>query len=253
MKRLLALIVCMLFAAAPAAVLAAANLSSEDIAATLSSAERSDSDAVRDAGRKPSEVLAFAGVQSGDVVLDLMAGSGYYTEIFSIVVGSEGKVYAQNPDWMLQFMKGVVDKAITERLADNRLANVQRVDGALETSGIPEGSVDIAFTALNFHDVYYDYGEAVTLELLAEVARLLKPEGKMLLIDHNGAEGVGDETLAKLHRMPEALMKQLIAKSDLKIVAESDLLANPEDDLTQMVFAKGLRGATDRYVLLLQK
>ena len=231
----------------------AENLSADDIASALSSADRSDSDQQRDAGRKPVQVLEFLGVEDGATVLDVMAGSGYYTEVFSAVVGQEGKVYAHNPDWMLQFMKGVVDKAVSERLAGNRLPNVVRVDGALGTSGIPESSVDIAFTALNFHDVYYDFGEESALQLLEDVYRLLKPEGRLLLIDHNGADGTAAETQARLHRMPESLVKALVDKSRFSLVAESDLLANPEDDLSQMVFAKGLRGATDRYVLLLSK
>ena len=34
---------------------------------------------------------------------------------------------------------------------------------------------------------------------------------------------------------------------------DSDLLANPDDDHTQSVFAEGLRGHTDRFLLKLRK
>ena len=47
-----------------------------------------------DERRKPGPLIALAGVQPGDKVLDLIPGSGYWTKIFSKVVGPEGKVYA---------------------------------------------------------------------------------------------------------------------------------------------------------------
>ncbi|MEH6715166.1 hypothetical protein [Parasphingorhabdus flavimaris] len=51
-----------------------------DVAATqaaLTAAQgRSDEDKTRDASRKPAEVLAFLGLEKGDVVLDLIASGG---------------------------------------------------------------------------------------------------------------------------------------------------------------------------------
>jgi predicted methyltransferase len=45
----------------------------------------------------------------------------------------------------------------------------------------------------------------------------------------------------------------LIAATDFVVEAESELLANPADDRTQMVFGKDMRGNTDRFLLLLRK
>ena len=47
--------------------------------------------------RKPGPLIALAGVKPGDKVLDLIPGSGYWTRIFSKIVGPEGKVYAVWP------------------------------------------------------------------------------------------------------------------------------------------------------------
>ena len=38
-----------------------------------------------------------------------------------------------------------------------------------------------------------------------------------------------------------------------EIAATGDMLRNPDDDHSQNVFAEGLRGNTDRFVLLLRK
>src|SRR5579863_6787467 len=56
---------------------------------------RPDADRARDAGRKPAESLAFAGVHAGEKVAELLPGGGYFTRLFSLVVGPKGKVYAR--------------------------------------------------------------------------------------------------------------------------------------------------------------
>ena len=53
--------------------------------------QRPEEDFDRDARSKPKEVLGFFGVKPGMTVVDLFAGSGYYTEIISRIVGPRGK------------------------------------------------------------------------------------------------------------------------------------------------------------------
>ena len=124
------------------------------LAAALASADRPAEDKARDADRKPAELMQFFGVKPGMTTVDIIALGGYVTEVLSVAVGPKGKVYAQNPPIALQLRDGMYAKAITERLANNRLPNVVRVDGDLPASSqIPLGSVDVAITAMNYHDV----------------------------------------------------------------------------------------------------
>ena len=97
--------------------------------------------------------------------MDLIAGGGYYTEVLSIAVGPTGTVHAQNPKAVLAFRDGANDKALTARLADNRLANVKRLDRAIPDMEITPGSLDAVITALNFYDVYNRGGVEATRQL----------------------------------------------------------------------------------------
>jgi predicted methyltransferase len=45
----------------------------------------------------------------------------------------------------------------------------------------------------------------------------------------------------------------LVAGTGFVVEADSDLLGNPADDHTQMVFGKDMRGNTDRFLLKLRK
>jgi len=244
----LKLIVCALLL--PAMSGAAETWQAADFQQALEGESRSAADKARDTGRKPVQIVALLDIAPGMTVLDLMAASGYYTEVLSIAVGPDGRVYAQNPQWMLEFMKGVVDKALSQRLTDDRLPNVVRVDGDADLLGMPENSIDGALSALNFHDVYYDYGADAALAVLQQVYAVLKPGAAFVLIDHAGNAGLDNKAL---HRILESDVRDLALQAGFAIDAAPDLLSNPADDGTQMVFAKGLRGNTDRFVLQLRK
>ncbi|HHQ15153.1 MAG TPA: hypothetical protein ENK16_08980, partial [Chromatiales bacterium] len=145
--------------------------------AQMASAERSDADKARDAARKPAEVIAFAGVKPGMTVVDVMAATGWYTEVLSEAVGPEGTVYAENPQWLVEAMGGRMIQGLEKRLAGDRLPNVIRADNGLTSGLIKPNSVDVALTALNIHDTYYRDGEEATVELMKQVKNVLKPGG----------------------------------------------------------------------------
>ncbi len=220
-----------------------------DPAVAIASAPRSEDDMARDAGRKPAEVVAFLGIQPGMQVLDLIAAGGWYTEVLAAVVGESGKVYAQNPKVVLEFRDGANDRALTQRLADARLPNVERLDTEIADLGIAPDSIDAAFSALNLHDVYNTSPDAAK-QVLQAVRTVLKPGGILGIVDHAGSD---DGNNASLHRMTRAQAIDVISASGFEFVAESDVLANPDDDHSEMVFSPSVRGQTDRFLLKFRK
>ena len=220
-----------------------------DLAANLASPDRWQEDRDRDAGRKPAEVLAYLGIGPGMTVMDLIAAGGYYTEVLSRAVGPTGKVYAQNPPVVLEFRDGANDKAMTKRLANGRLSNVERVDQDLLDVELPAGSLDAAITALNFHDVLQNGGEEAAAGMLAKVMALLKPGGVLGVVDHVGVAGHDN---AELHRLDMAAGVPIIEGAGFD-VDSSDLLRNPEDDHSLFVFDPAIRGQTDRVLYKLTK
>jgi predicted methyltransferase len=237
----------------PAAAEPAANPAAEPAAETAAEPAgdmRFEGDSARDAGRKPAQVLDFLGIGPGMAVIDLMAASGWYTEVLSNAVGADGSVVAQNPEWILAFRERSNDKALAARLADGRLANVTRLDIEYAAMGPDTGTFDAAISALNFHDAYYLGSPEAAAEFLGAVLAVLKPGGVLGIIDHAGnADGDNDS----LHRIDKALTIELATAAGFVVDAESDILANPADDHTQGVFSEGLRGNTDRFLLRLRK
>src|SRR5690606_4798933 len=75
---------------------AAPTAASAHITAAVADAARPQADKDLDAARKPAEMMAFAEVQAGDKVGELIPGGGYMTRVLSKSVGPTGKVYLFN-------------------------------------------------------------------------------------------------------------------------------------------------------------
>jgi predicted methyltransferase len=221
-----------------------------DLNAALAKPSRPEEDRARDADRKPAELMTFFGVERGMTALDIIASGGYMTDVLATAVGPNGKVYAQNPPAFLKFGEGRYDKAMTARLADNRLPNVVRVDADLPASAqIPAGSVDFAITALNLHDIY-NRDAAAGQKFMKDVFTTLKPGAVFGVIDHVGVAGADNQ---KLHRMQKNDAIALAKEAGFVVEAESNLLAHPADDHTKGPFDPALRGKTDQFILKLRK
>lgn len=223
-----------------------------DLMMRLETGERSAEDKARDVGRRPAAVVTFLGIAPGMTVIDVLASSGYYTEVLAEAVGPEGKVYAQNIDFVLKMRDGVNEKALSARLAGGRLPNVERLDREFDALGLEPESVDAALTALNFHDVLDSRGPEAAQAFLLSLRTVLKPGGVLGLIDHAGIAGE-DEANKKAHRIDEARVVAAVEAAGFVVEDTSDVLRHPEDDRTQNVFAPELRGLTDRFVLRLRK
>ena len=228
----------------------AAPVYAEDLAKQLASPTRAEKDKERDAGTKPVEVVKVLGVKKGMTAVDLLASGGYWSEVLSYAVGKKGKVYAQNTKFLLEYRDGANNKEITERLANNRLPNVQRLDRELNDLGLAAGSVDFAITSLNYHDIYNSFGAAAALAFLNDAKTILKPGGVLAIIDH---EGIAGQDNTKLHRIDKSIVIAQAKEAGFVVETDSNVLANPADNHTLAVFDPSLRGHTDRFVLKLRK
>ena len=220
------------------------------LSSRLASVERPEQDVARDTQRRPDRVLDFLGVESGMTAVDLVASSGYYTEVLSIAVGPRGRVYAQNDAFTRAARDGYYVKSLDSRLASGRIPNVEKLDRELSDLGLDAESVDFALTALNFHDIHHAYGEMAVEEFLAEIHRVLKPDGVFGVIDHAGRVGANN---AKLHRIPETTVRRALKAAGFVVEARSALLRNRNDDRTSSVFYEGIQGRTDRFILRVRK
>ena len=208
---------------------------------------RSDDMRKLDEGRKPADVLAFAGVKPGQTVLDFFAGSGYYSILLARAVGPKGMVFAANPP-------GENDPKAWEPLA-GKVPQLHVMVAEVAQMQFAPRSIDLIFTNLNYHDLYwesekYHFPRVDVPKVLAAWFTQVKPGGHVVIIDHAANPG-GDprEVADKLHRIDAERVKADMAAAGFVLEGESAVLRRSEDDRTKLVFDPAVRGKTDRFML----
>ena len=227
---------------------------SAGIERVLAAPSRSAADRERDARDKPAEVLALAKFKRGDTVADILAGGGYYSEILSGIVGPQGKVLlVNNPGY-----DGFGKKGYSERLAGNRLPNVQHIVGPSDALGMGENVLDGAVIVMSYHDLYWvddkqGWPKVDAGQFLDQIVRALKPGGVLLVVDHSAKQGSGSADAQTLHRIDEQFAIADFRKHGLAWEAAIPVLRNADDDRSKNVFDPAIRGQTDRFVHLYRK
>jgi predicted methyltransferase len=228
----------------------AASAISKEITAAVADPARPEADRQADVDRKPAETLAFAGIKPGQKVVDLLPGGGYFTRLFSAIVGPKGHVFAvvppKRPDSTRDFAAAV--QAIA---ADPHYGNVSVLVEPFTEFSTPE-PVDLVWTSRNYHDLH----NVPNLDVGAfdqAVFKALKPGGVFIVLDHAAEKGSGFRDTSTLHRVdPEAVKKEVEA-AGFKFEGQSEVLRNPNDAHTDKVFEASVKGKTDQFILKFRK
>ena len=196
--------------------------------------------------RKPGPLIALAGVKPGDKVLDLIPGSGYWTRIFSKIVGPEGKVYAVWPQaYARSAMGNVAD--LRKLSADKYYGNIVTQVQPRTTLSAPE-PLDVVWTSQNFHDYPDEFmGKGDPAQLAKDAFKILKPGGTLMIIDHMAREGRGFSDTDTLHRVDPSAVRKIVESAGFKFEGESKVLNNPADPRDIPVFDKSIRGRTSQF------
>lgn len=248
MKAMLALALCTALALPFASSAQHAHPMPSFTAAAIANPARPASDKALDADRKPLQVLQFTGITHGQKVVDLMPGAGYYTRLFSSLVGTQGTVYALVPNEAAKSLPKI--KALTSAAP---YTNVQVLEQPIAKLDLPQG-LDVVWTSMNYHDMHDPFmGSPDVVAIDKAIFAALKPGGTFIILDHAAAAGSGLSATNTLHRIDPATVKQELASAGFEFVGESKVLANPDDDHTKPVFDASIKGHTDRFIYKFQK
>lgn len=150
----------------------------------------------------PGANLAKLVVTDGMRVADLGAGSGFYTIESAKRVGASGRVYAID-----------VQKSLLERIrtmaSSQRLANVEVVWANAEKIGgtkLKDALVDRAIVSNILFQV------AKQDDFALECKRIVKPGGKLMVIEWSGKDATSPQTL-----IPQQKAQQLFEKSGFRL------------------------------------
>ncbi|MBI4088968.1 class I SAM-dependent methyltransferase [Candidatus Kaiserbacteria bacterium] len=127
----------------------------------------------------PHENVLQVGLHEGMKVGDFGAGSGHYSRAAAAIVGHSGKVYA------IDVQEDVL-KHLKLNTHERHQGTIDAVWGDIEKLGgthLRDQSLDAVLLANTFFQTENRFG------LLEELKRVLKPSGKLMLVDWAGSYG----------------------------------------------------------------
>ena len=180
-----------------------------------------------DARRKPGPLIALAGVKPGDKVLDLIPGSGYWTRIFSKIVGPARQ-------GLCRVAAGLCARCAMGNVATLRQLSADKYYGNIVTEVQPTTTLtapeplDVVWTSQNFHDYPDEFmGKGDPSSLAKDAFKILKPGGTFMIIDHMAKPGRGLADTDTLHRIDPATVRQIVEAAGFRFAGESKVLNNP--------------------------
>jgi predicted methyltransferase len=202
----------------------------EALTGILAADYRPEENRARDRFRHPKETLLFFGIRPEMSVLEVWPEPGWYTEVIAPLVRDKGKYYAAviaaDPE----------SKYITQRLEKYRQKLAERSDlydrvavvGFPADGGdaVPPASVDMVVTFRNIHNWM---SRGTTAQAFATMYRALRPGGVLGVVEHRGNPAVAQDPKAKSGYVNEDYAIKLIEAQGFRLVAKSQVNANPRD------------------------
>lgn len=158
--------------------------------------------------QKPAEVIKAMELKQDDVVADIGAGTGYFTRLFAMAVGTEGKAIGLDiEESMVNYMKEDAKKLGL----NNYDAKVVPTDDA----GLAPNSVDVVFLSNTYHHI------ANRVDYFRAVAKGLKKDGRVVVVDFYMKSDFGPP---RDHKLSKAVVLQEMKEAGYRLVKSHDIL-----------------------------
>jgi predicted methyltransferase len=205
------------------------QVTAQTLTTILAGDQRSEDNRARDRYRHPKETLLFFGIRPQMKVLEVWPEPGWYTEVIAPLLRDSGVYYAAvTPD--------PASKHVTQQLQEFRAKlaarpdvyqHVQVVNFPLDGGdALAPDSVDMVVSFRNIHNWMADDHAA---QAFATMYRALKPGGVLGVVEHRGNPAVIQDPRAKSGYVNEDYAIKLIEAQGFRLVAKSQVNANPKD------------------------
>lgn len=130
----------------------------------------------RDEWQRPDQIMDALLIADGSMVADLGCGAGWFTVRLARRVGPNGVVYAED-------VQAEMIGATQRRVQREGLRNVRSVLGTQDDPRLPTGRIDAVLIVGIYHEIVNPGA------LLRNVARALKPAGRVGIVDFTPGDG----------------------------------------------------------------
>lgn len=160
---------------------------------------------------KRMQIVEAVGLQTGMRIADVGAGTGLFSKLFSPVVGSSGKVYAE--DIAKDFIQN-----ITRLAKESGLTNVVTVLGTDRDTKLPANTMDRVFVCDTYH--HFEYPQT----MLASIRQSMKPGAQLIVIDFLKEPGLSSDWVMNHVRANKTTVIKEIEAAGFQLAREETFL-----------------------------
>ena len=198
---------------------------SKEIAAAVTSPDRTAANRARDRYRHPAATLSFFGVTPGQTVVEFIPGGGWYTEILAPLVKRSGSYVALVPPAQAERTRAM----LASEAAPYGETQVQTIDFKTGASTMPAGRADVVLTFRNVHNLLMQDDPAVAARVFKAFHDMLKPSGIFGVVDHRLPEQMDTAQEKSSGYIKRSTIVRLAQQAGFRLVGESDINANALD------------------------
>lgn len=188
----------------------------------------------RDQFRHPKETLAFFGLKDDMTVVEIWPGGGWYTSIVNPVVKEKGKFYGAHfhmydgaPGYYQGSLQGF-EKKIAENPAYEGI-EMTEFHPTMALDVAPESSADMVLTFRNVHNWYMAGEDTAVDNSFSAFYKALKKGGILGVVEHRLPENLDQAENKRSGYMKQSYVIAAAEKAGFKLVASSEINANPKD------------------------
>lgn len=197
----------------------------------IAATTRTPANVQRDQYRHPFETLAFFGVRPTDTVVEIWPGGGWYSEILAPYLRQGGGTYyavglGENG------LRGIGNLRTAHPTVYDQVRTAVFPAFAETDQRVPDGTADVVLTFRNVHNFAMGYqrdGQAYGEEAFRQMFAMLKPGGRLGVVDHRLPEAADAERERTSGYIRVSTVRRLAEAAGFEFVGASEINANPRD------------------------
>ncbi|MCX6671358.1 MAG: methyltransferase domain-containing protein [Euryarchaeota archaeon] len=160
---------------------------------------------------KANEILKTLNIQPGQTIADIGSGGGFFTLLFSQLVGDKGRIYAidTNQDF-LEF--------INTQATKQGITNITTVRVTEQVIPLPTHSIDLVFVRNVYHHLQN------RTQYFSEAKQLLTSEGRIAIIEFSQQGSKFSFHRRCGHNVPKEIIIEEMKKAGYTVSASFDFL-----------------------------
>ncbi|WP_299707048.1 methyltransferase domain-containing protein [uncultured Tateyamaria sp.] len=202
------------------------------LAKLMMSEGRPKADSAFDDRRRAADTLSLAELEPAHSVLELEPGKGWFTGLLLELIDSSGKLVVQQPSALDAFF----GKDARRRVERTGKPHARYSSSSWEELDAQDASIDRVIWLQGPHELWFMPQPEISFgrpsKVFSEIERVLRPNGKFLLIDNLAPSGIDQASAGALHRSVPDELKALIEAAGLSLSHEDrDWIIEPDDPL----------------------